>query len=127
MRAIGFALAATMMLYPFEAIWVVQQLRDVIEAERTPLPPSVPATNGMQFDMRTSIVHCGLVGWAGGLAFLLGIVWGFVASALWVHYRLRQRALARTSRLAFVAVLVGVLVVETTYEVIYRVFGMMVL
>jgi hypothetical protein len=125
MRAIGFALAATMILYPVDAMRALRELRDVIETERT--SPPLASAGGMKFDLRTSVVHCGLIGWAGRMASLVGSVWVLVASGLWIHYRLRRKALASSSRATFFAVVAGVFIVQATSEVISRVYGIMVL
>jgi hypothetical protein len=110
MRRVGWILTGLMLLYPVDAILSERATRQLLAAERA-AQQARPPTSGMQFDLRTSGIHCGPLGWAGAWAFLLGVVWALVANGLWLHYRLDGRSLATSSRYALVVVVAGVAVV----------------
>src|SRR5437870_1120874 len=103
MRRAGWVLASLMALYPIDAFVEERAMRQLIAAERAAHPPQ-PASSGMQFELRTSTIHCGPLGWLGSWAFILGAVWVLVAGSLWLHYRLTARRLDTASRRAFAAV-----------------------
>lgn len=119
----GWLLTATMLLYPIEAVPAWLETKRAIESAS---PSTAAQAGGLQFDLRTAIVHCGPLGWAGGVAGFIGAVWVAVAAGLWVYYRSRGRTLLRSSRAAFIAVLGGVALVFGLQHTLWRISGILV-
>jgi hypothetical protein len=110
MRRVGWILASLMLLYPIDTFMaqraVRQQVAAELEAQRAQAPSS-----GVRFELNTGTLHCGPVGWAGAWAWAFGAVWTIVAGGLWLYYWLTKRALATSSRHAFIVVACGVVAV----------------
>lgn len=119
----GWMLAGTMLLYPIEAVPAWLEARRALEAASTPV---IAPTGGLQFDLRTAIIHCGPVGWAGSVAAFLGVAWVAIAGGLWLYHRSRGYTLVRSSKTALAAVLAGVVVVFGVQASIWRLSGILV-
>ena len=110
MQRRGWVLAGLMLLYPLDAFLAWRATRDHPVAAREAQAPS----SGIQFDLRTTPLHCGPLGWAGAWAFLLGVGWALVAGGLSLYYRLTNKSLATSSVRALVAVVLGAAIVVGT-------------
>jgi hypothetical protein len=76
----------------------------------------------MVFDLRTSVIHCGTVGWLGGVGTFLSLVWLLMALVAWVGRRSRREPrLALPSRMVSAAVLGGVILALGTQQYFERV------
>jgi hypothetical protein len=109
----GWVLAGLMLLYPVDTFLAMRATREQFAAGRAAREAQAPSS-GIQFDLRTPPLHCGPLGWAGAWAFMIGVVWVLVAGGLSLYYRLTKKAIARSSRRAFLVVAAGVATVVGT-------------
>src|SRR5262245_50279299 len=106
MTFLGWCLVLLTLLYPWEAVYTWYQLRDLLASEAA----AAPQGSGMVFNLKTSVIHCGLVSWLGGVGTFLSLVWLLVAFVAWVGRRIRHEpALGASSRMV-VAAVVGAVV-----------------
>jgi len=123
MRLAGWALFLLTLLYPWNAVRTWYLVRDLLASEGRVAPPG----QGMVFDLRSQVIHCGIVGWLGGVAFL-SLVWLLFALVGWASRRIRQEGSRDgPSRLAVAAVLAGVVPALGTQQIFEHVFGVLIL
>jgi hypothetical protein len=123
MRALGWGLAGLTLLYPWEAVYAWHQVHDLLATETQSVLQGAGA-----FDLRTSTIHCGPLGWLGGVATFVSLIWLLAALVAWVGRRRRgERPLATPSRLVVGAVLGAVLLAFGTQQYFARVHGVHIL
>src|SRR5258708_27533636 len=87
MRQAGWALFALTLLYPLDAVRTWYVIRDLLGSE---VPIAPPSGGAMTFDLRTPIIHCGILGWLGSVGALLSPVWLLSLLVGWGSRRLRR-------------------------------------
>ena len=121
MKVLGWGLLLVTLLYPWDAVRTWFLVRNLIASEAQPVPLG---GSGMSFDLKTSRIHCSIVGWLGGVGTLLSLVWLLVALVAWVGRRVRHEPpLGVSSRVVVAAVLAGVLASVGTQQFFERVHG----
>jgi hypothetical protein len=124
MRWLGWLLALAALFYPID---VLRAWRHLVGYPRPSMPEGEAAQAGAFWvDVSTTIAHTGLLGWFGSVACLLGMVWIFTASLLWIDHRVHRRALARSSRMVFFAVCGAVALAYACYHYLWHVHGVVV-
>jgi hypothetical protein len=122
MRYVGWSLFILTLLYPLDALHTWYTVRDLLAAERA-LAVTGP---GMAFDLRTQAIHCGILGWLGGIAGAVSLLWLMVALVEWVSRRVRRVGpFAAPSRRVIIAVLGGVVTAVATQQYFQRVLGIL--
>jgi len=70
MRLAGWALFLLTLLYPWDAVRTWYLVRDLLAPEALAAPPG---QQGMVFDLRSQVIHCGIIGCLGGVAAFLSL------------------------------------------------------
>ena len=124
MRYVGWGLFPLSLLYPVDAVHTWYVTRALLAAEEVP----VVAGHGMAFDLRTQVIHCGILGWLGGVATAFSLLWLILALVAWRSRRMRREApLGASSRRVTGAVFGGVLLVVATQQYFQHVLGILLI
>lgn len=117
----GWCLAVVTAFYPVDAVLTWLDVRDLLTAEQR---PPIPVEGGMVFDLRTMDIHCGMLGWLGGVGAALSMLWLVFVLANWVARRnRRQGPLVPRSRWVIAAVMASLLTAFATQLFFEHVFG----
>jgi hypothetical protein len=124
MRYVGWSLCALTLLYPVDAVHTWYVTRDLLAAEVVP----VVTGHGMAFDLRTQVIHCGILGWLGGVATAFSLLWLILALVAWGSRRMKRQApLGASSRRVSASVFGGVLLVVATQQYFQHVLGVLLI